>query len=323
MKKKTMGQPFAQKKARVYKSLFRAGLLLIPILLASCHARIHEIPYDPGSNLVPVHISVSSIEQIPFDQLQTKASVSQTCTKLTYAVLSDISENAVKEAFEVQNITDSVFGNISLNLSTGKHYLVVVGQNGGDGKPGITVNKATTDYKSTSVRYSSGNKEQPKVLDTFHYCAEINVTRNSNNYQVDLNRSVAMFRLKLTQAIPSQVTKLQFETTNGSATLDVVAGYGCVTTKQDETFVVNPSMDTFDFYTFPQKGKTVLKMHITAWDSYGNAVCEMNWDNIPMTVNKITQYTGDLFQNGCKEFGQASIPITVNNDWNGTDSINF
>lgn len=323
MKKKTMGLPFAQKKAREYKSLCNAGMLLISVLLASCNARIHEVPVSQDQDLVPVNISVSSIEQIPFSQIMTKASVQETCTKLTYAVFSDLSENAVKEVLEVQNSTDSVFGNISLNLSTGKHYLVVVGQNGGDGKPGISVNKATTDYKSVSFRYTSGNKEQPKVLDTFHYCAEINVTRNSNNYQVDLNRSVAMFRLKLTQAIPSQVTKLQFETTNGSATLDVVAGYGCVTTKQDETFVVNPSMDTFDFYTFPQKGKTVLKMHITAWDSYGNAVCEMNWDNIPMTVNKITQYTGDLFQNGCKEFGQASIPITVNNDWNGTDSINF
>lgn len=323
MKKKTMGQPFAQKKAREYQSLFNTGMLLIPVLLASCHARIHEIPVDPESDVVPVNISVSSIEQIPFSQPDTKASVQETCTKLTYAVFSDLTENATKEVFEVQNSTDSVFGRISLNLSTGKHYLVVVGQKGGDGKPGMTVNKATTDYKSVSLRYTSGNKEQPKVLDTFHYCAEINVTRGNNDYQIDLRRSVAMFRLKLTQAIPSQVKKLQFESTNGSATLDVVAGYGCVTTKQDETFSVDPSMDTFDFYTFPQKGKTELKVHVTAWDVYGNAVCEMSWDNIPMTVNKITQYTGDLFQNGCKEFGQASFPITVQSNWDDTDSIYF
>lgn len=323
MKKEFLGQSSAlMKTMRLF--LFKAVLFVAPVaLMSSCHARIHEIiePDEPvmSSDLVPVTISVKSIEQIPFNSLMTKASVQSACTKLTFGVFSGIEEGAEKEEFVVQNITDSVFGKVSLNLSVGRHYIAVVGQNGGDGNPSLSFTQPNNTYNLYSIRYASNNKNTPKVTDTFHYFAEIDVVKGQNNYQIDLNRSVSMFRLKLTNAIPEQVCKLEFEYSNGSATLDVLNGYGCVGTKQTELFDVVPTMDTFELYTFPQRGKDVLKMNIRAYDIYGNAVAEMSWNDIPMTLNRITQYTGDLFKNGCKEFAQGGFPITVNNEWAGTD----
>jgi hypothetical protein len=326
MKKEIFGQSSALMKT-MRSFLFKAVLFVVPVALMSCHARIHEIP-DPDepvreSELVPVTISVKSIEQIPFNSLMTKATVQSACTKLTYGIFSGIDDGAVKEELVVQNITDSVFGNLSLNLSVGRHYIAVVGQNGGDGNPSLAFTQPNNSYNLYSIRYSSGNKNTPKVMDTFHYFAAIDVVKGDNDYQIDLDRSVSMFRLKLTEAIPEQVCKLEFEYSNGSATLDVLNGYGCVSTKQTETFDVTPTMDTFELYTFPQRGKNVLKMNVKAYDIYGNAVAEMSWNEIPMTVNRITQYTGDLFMNGCKEFAQAGFPITVNDEWAGTDEYSL
>lgn len=323
MKQKTMRQSSARKKTRECSLCAWMAFALVPFLAASCQDRIHEVDEPVSSDKVPVRIRVSSIEQIPFGTAITKASVNDVCTKLSFAVFSSMDEDAVKEESVIQNSTDSLFGLISLNLSVGRHYIAVVGQTGGDGNPSLTATKANNSFNTFSIRYVSNNKSQPKVQDTFHYFAAIDVTSGENDFQVDLSRSVAMFRLNLTEDIPSQVRKLEFDYSNGSATLDVISGYGCVNTKQTETIDVDPTMHTFELYTFPQRGKDVMKMSVRALDVYGNAVCEMNWNDIPMTVNRVSQYTGDLFQNGCKEFSQTGFPINVNNEWAGTDSQTF
>ena len=323
MNRQTMGQSSALRKTKRDFVLIVATMLAIAVLTISCHSRIHEIPVPDKTDKVPVRIKVSSIEQIPFSSVMTRADVQSACTKLCFAVFTGAGDGAVKEEQIVQSITDSVFGNVSLNLSVGKHYLAVLGQNGGDGNPSFTINPPNSTYTSYSIRYSSGNKSMPKVLDTFHYCAEIDVVKGDNNYQVSLDRSVAMFRLVLTDTIPEQVCKLEFEYSNGSATLDVLNGYGCVTTKQSELFDVDSTMHVFELYTFPQRGKSVMKMSVKAYDVYGNTVAEMAWNDIPMTVNRITQYTGRLFKDGCREFAQAGFPITVNNEWAGTDEYSL
>ena len=297
--------------------------LVVPMLLASCQYRLHEIPAPDEPEKVPVKISVKSIEQIPFGSFATKASVQETCTKLSYAVYSDLGDDSKEEFSVTQNSTDSVFGVISLNLSLGRHYIAVVGQNGGDGNPKFKNQAPNSTYDSYSIRYSSNNTATPKVLDTFHYYAVIDVVRGENEFQINLSRSVAMFRLKLTETIPSQVKQLVCTYNNCSYTLDVINGCGCISNVKPEVFDVDSSMDTFDIYTFPMKGKSKMNMKVTALDEYNNTLAEMDWKDVPIQANMITQYTGDLFQNGCKEYSQAEFPITVNNEWSGTDNHQF
>ncbi|MBO6078924.1 MAG: hypothetical protein J6P66_09275 [Bacteroidaceae bacterium] len=297
--------------------LFAVTMFAVSFLMNSCSSRIHEIPDYDDPDKVQVNIKVNSIEQIPFSSLKTKASVQDVCTKLSYAVFSEVGESGVKEDFAVQNIDDPMFGTVSLKLGVGKHYLAVVGQNGGDGNPSFTTNPANTTYNTASIRYSSGNKNTPKVLDTFHYCGEINVEKGGNTYQINLDRSVAMFRLKLTDNIPEQVSRVEFEYSNGSATLDVLNGYGCVNTKQIEAFDVDPSTNSFELYTFPQRGKTVMKVKVKAYDVDGNVYYERSWDDIPMTVNRVSQYTGVLFPESGIEYADAGLAISVNDNWSG------
>lgn len=303
--------------------LFAAAMPAVSILMNSCGDRIHVIPESDDSDKVEVRIMVNSIEQIPFSSIKTKAGVQDVCTKLSYAVFSQVGDGGEKEDYAVQSIDDPSFGTVSLKLGIGKHYLAVVGQNGGDGSPSFTTNPANGTYTSSSIRYSSGNKKSPKVLDTFHYCAEINVDKDGNTFQIALDRSVAMFRLKLTDVIPDNVSKLEFEYSNGSATLDVLNGCGCVNTKQVETIDVNPSMDTFELYTFPQRGKNVMKMKVKAYDADGNVYSERSWDDIPMTVNRVSQYTGALFPENGSEYADAGLSISVNKEWSGTDEQTF
>ena len=77
------------------------------------------------------------------------------------------------------------------------------------------------------------------------------------------------------------------------------AGYGCVNPKQTEYRTVAPSLTVFDIYTLPHTEEKVLtKLTVTALDANDNTVKESTFENIPVTRNQITRYTGIFFGNG-------------------------
>ena len=137
-----------------------------------------------------------------------------------------------------------------------------------------------------------------KVTDTFYYYGDLVVTSEVQSYDLTLTRAVAMFRLVLTDdEIPSSVAKFKFYYTGGSSTFSPSAGYGCVNSKQTEIRTVADGATTFDIYTLPHTEDDILtKLTVTALDANDNTIKERIFENVPVTRNQITRYTGVFFR---------------------------
>jgi len=181
-----------------------------------------------------------------------------------------------------QKDTDSNFGSVALTLSAGTYQLVVIA----------------------------------------HCCDGSATITSTESYDLTLTRAVAMFRLVLTdEEIPSNVARLKFYYTGGSSTFSPSAGYGCVNSKQTEYRTIAPGLSVFDIYTLPHTEEDVLtKLTVTALDANDNTVKERVFENVPVTRNQITRYTGSFFGDGGS--GQATdgtFRLTADPDW---DSVN-
>lgn len=317
MKKKNMRLSSAlMKTMRAFPVL--AVIMFAIVLLSSCHARLHEIPEIDDREKVNVTICVNNLDKA--DYLQTKAmvDVDQVCSNLSFCIYPCEGESF--EKIQINQISgDASFGTVSQNLTVGVHKIVVVAHNG-DKNPTMT-NPESIAFSSNTVM---------KTTDTFCWAGEVNVTQTTGTVNVTLTRATAMFRLKLTDsAIPAQVSELQFAYKGGSAAVNPFTMEGTTKSNQKETILIEDhNRKVFEIYTFPRfeekngiRNLSTLEITVTAIDIYGNAVKERVLENVPVTRNRITECTGELFAGGVLEYTNIGFGgLQVEQDWAGTDS---
>ena len=314
MKKKEMWQSSALKKTSVCKLSVWAVFGLIP-LLASCHARIHEMLEPDAKDKVPVTIHVCNLGGSEYSQTRAMVDVEQVCSNLSFCIYPCEGESFDKIQINQARGEES-FGTVSENITVGVHRIVVVAHNG---------DKNATMTNSESISF--GSNTILKTTDTFCWAGEITVTQETGTVNVSLTRATAMFRLRLTDdQIPAQVTELQFSYKGGSAAVNPFTLEGTTKSNQKETFVVQDhSGKVFEVYTFPRKDDksgeiSDLEVTVTAIDIYGNAVKERVLSDVPVTRNRITECTGEFFAGGCLEYTNIGFGgLQVERDWAGTD----
>ena len=168
-----------------------------------------------------------------------------------------------------------------------------------------------------------------KVTDTFFYYGTLVVTDALQSYDLTLTRAVAMFRLVLTdESVPSKVAKLKFYYLGGSSTFSPKDGYGCVNSKQTEIRPVPAdfvSGTAFEVYTLPHTEEDVLtKLTVTALDANDNILKERTFENIPITRNQVTRYTGSFFgSGGGGATGSGDFRMTADPDWDAVNGYTF
>lgn len=309
-----MRQSSALKKTRV-NSL---GFMLIPLLMASCHARIHEIPDPDEGNRVPVTICVNNLNGVDYAQTRAMVDVGEVCSNLSICIYPCEGESFDKIQIN-QTRDDPSFGTVSQNLTVGVHKIVVVAHNG-DKNPTMT--------NPESIAFSSNT--QLKTTDTFCWAGQVNVTQTTETVNVSLERATAMFRLRLSDlAIPDQVNELQFAYKGGSAAVNPFTLEGTTKSNQKESIVVTDhSSKVFEVFTFPRyeekngvRNLSQLEITVTAIDIYGNAVKERVLTDVPVTRNRITECSGEFFAGGVLEYTNIGFGgLQVEQDWAGTDS---
>ena len=295
------------------KRFFSIVLLVFPLLFASCFSPALEDEngtevLDP--NTVRVSFSITSIEQIPFDGIDTRASIADLCSRATLAVFQEGSK--VKSIN--QQSDDAGFGTFNLSLSPGVYEFVIIAHNG--------LGNCTV---SSPDKITFANN---KCTDTFYFYDTIEVSGELNQ-SVSLSRCVAMFRLHTLDDIPSNVSQMQFYYTGGSSTFSAVSGYGCVNSRQTETFSLTASQTgrpgTFEVYTFPHAETGDLKMTVTALDASQKTVAEREFNPLPVTINRITSCTTQFFTSsgggGSSASGGVNLSIRDNGEWDGVDEI--
>ena len=296
-------------------------LFALALLVAACEKPIldEENSVVGGSATdANVILHMTQFEQTAFDNSGNRAAtraatdITDLCTRLNIAIFNS---DGTKVKTVAQKDTDSDFGTVALTLAAGTYRLVVIAHNC-DGSATITSEEKVTFPNN-------------KVTDTFYYDGDLVVTSDVQSYDLTLTRAVAMFRLVLTdEEIPSNVAKLKFYYVGGSSTFSPKDGYGCVNSKQTEIRTVpvgSPDGTSFDIYTLPHTEEDVLtKLTVTAPDANDNTVKERVFENVPVTRNQITRYTGSFFGNGgSDQQSDGTFRMTADPDWDSVNGYTF
>jgi len=286
------------------KKIFLFGLA---VLLAACEKPIME---EVGKKDIDANANVT-LRFTTYGQQAFTRSVEPLTDQASRLSVAIFRQDGTKVKNVNQTSTDGGFGTVALSLAEGTYKVVAVAHNSTEGNATI----------SSTEKVTFANN---KMSDTFACCETLSVLDGSAiEEELLLQRVVAMVRLTVTGTIPDEVARLKFYYTGGSSTLNPSTGYGCVQSKQTEyrPLVVDGSpVNTFELYTAPHELNDVLKLVITAQDADNSTVNEWTMENIPVTRNKITTWTGALFGDDDTGGGTGSggIGITLDTEWEGT-----
>lgn len=234
---------------------------------------------------------------------RSQKAASELGTVVNFAVFQD----GEKVKTVNQKKTDEGFGTIKIALPAGNYQIVALVHSG-------TGNATVT---STDKITFPNNK----VTDTFCHFSDLTVSESSTK-EIALDRVVSKFRFTVEDAIPSDVSQMQFYYTGGSSTLNAENGLGCVNSRQTEIREVSSysAGQVFEVYTFPHEMQDVLNMTITALDASGNEYAVKSLPDIPVEYQKVTNCSMPFFSGSSGSQG-ASLTLYGDDAWKG--EINY
>ena len=277
--------------------------IAVGIMLTGCEKVVFEDRDGESANgNLTLSVSVSNGTTRSSDE-----QLGDACGRLNVAVFNRAGEKVKAVA---QTAGDAGYGVVRLSLPDGSYTVVVVGHNG-TGSATIT--------NAEKVTFPNN-----KTTDTFCFYSEIDVTGEEQQMDIMLERVVSMIRFVLDDNGDSMgIASLKFYYTGGSSTLSPKTGYGCVQSKQTEYRAWNEE-GIYELYTMPHsKSDIITKMTITAYDAGDNVVGEWVLENIPVTMNRVSEYAGDLFGGGGGGTWSMTGNIMVNTEWGGVDEYQF
>lgn len=236
------------------------------------------------------------------------------CSRLSIAIFDG------EEKVKTLNLkAEDGYEDIGFNLDAGKYRMVAIGHNG-SGNCTISSPEKVKFYKN-------------KMTDTFFYYGTFNVRdgEDTDDY-ILLKRAVAQFKVHITDAtIPAEAHSIKFYYTGGSSTLDAVTGYGCVQSRQTESFKLQEGKRDYSVYTFPREENKGLKMTINILDADAQSIKEYSKEGVPVKRNNITltnisikdHTISDPDQKEDGDSGKGNLGFTVNPDWEGEIVVEF
>jgi hypothetical protein len=273
---------------------------LVSVLMCCCEkVVIDDDVYSKGDNGGNVTLHITSA-----DGATRSAVLSDVCGRLNVAIF-DAGGQKVKAI--AQTIADAGFGSVSLSLAAGSYTVVAIGHN---------CTGSATITSADKVTFPNN-----KVTDTFSYFGRLTVTGDRQDVDIKMKRAVAMIRLHLTDEVSGMddVAQLKFYYLGGSSTFSPSAGYGCVNSKQTEYRAFSDD-GVYCLYTLPHAVNDVLtKMTVTALDASDNALGEIIIEDVPVTVNRVTDCTGSITGGG----GTVTATILVDAEWDGINEYRF
>lgn len=291
------------------KAKMMVVMALVMCLMTSCEKPYvglePEQPIEENANLV---VRIAGFETIDFDNtVVTRAPVNITdlCSRINVVVYDG--ETKLKSVAQKEG--DANFGTVAFELPPGTYKLAIIAHN--------------SDGTATVTSLDKISFKNNRVTDTFSYYSELEVTGERQELDVELKRVVAMFRMALTQPLPSDVRQLKFYYTGGSSTLSALTGYGSVNSKQTVVLDVASGQTQFDVYTIPHAETGSLKMTITALNASETALHERVFEDVPVQRNKITRYTGNFYEDTTNESGGLGVQMRASGEWDGEDEHAF
>ena len=232
-------------------------------------------------------------------------------TKLN-VMLFDADGAKVFDKVRTQTSADSDFGTLNLSLTAGTYTVVAVGHSSA---------VSATIKSPEMVQFTA--KDGEKLTDTFCYCGRVTIGDDGGTHELRMNRVTAMVRLRLTDTqLPQSFARLKVDYSGGSANFKPTTFEGCTKSSQSESRTA-PATEYY-FFTFPYLARSgYLKMTLSALTADGTVLTQKTISDVPVTRNRITTYSGTLFDDAPGDINQTAFGITVNPDWDGEDFYNF
>lgn len=279
---------------------------ILALLIVACEKPVIDDEDFVATKDANVILHFTQYEQEAFTRSATD--ITNLCSRLNIAIF-DAEGTKVKTVAQKEG--DASYGTVALSLAAGTYRLVVIAHNC-DGSATITSTEKVTFPNN-------------KVTDTFYYYGDLVVGTEKQSYDLTLTRAVAMFRMVLTdESVPSNVAKLKFYYLGGSSTFSPKDGYGCVNSKQTEIrSIANDGV--YEIFTLPHTEEDVLtKLTVTALDANDDVIMERTFENIPITRNQVTRYTGSFFgSGGTGDTGSGTFRLTAEPEWDDIKSYTF
>ena len=193
--------------------------------------------------------------------------------------------------YHQQSSTDGGFGSLSVRLPLGKYKMVAVASKA----------DAEVDIASPTLATFPGN-----AADMAYVAQDIEVKSGTTTAHCILKRSLAMFVISSIDKPHKDIGKVVLEFTgNLTNAFNPATGYGIKTeTESSITKTVSQEQFKYDktfgsaFYVFLPEEQGTFKMKAAIYDTNGEVVRNLEFDNVILQHNHLTTYTGPLFTSG-------------------------
>ena len=273
--------------------------LFLTLALTSCEKQIVPEAADADN--------VTLTFQPTFRDITRGTSV--TAFKKLNVMLFDAQGNRVFDKVKTQLSSDDGFCTLSLQLTAGTYWVVAVGHSS-------TISATIKSPEAVQFTASEGEK----LTDTFCHCSQITIGGETNTFTLPMYRAGAMIQFCLTDTqVPDNFAYFIMEYTGGSANFNPTTLEGITKSSQSEKRIRNDLM-IHQAYTFPYLSTScLLKITVSATDMDGTVIRKRVFEDVPVTRNRITTYTGKFFEPGDGEFTQSDFGFVVHADWDGED----
>lgn len=299
------------------KKIVRNVVIAALTLFASCQ-QVAEDTAESRS-MVTLKVKATTIEQdiqgwepavdsdITMNGTEVKSRAGQEAvSRMAFFLLDEEGEKVLAQ--EKPNTSDDYL-NLYVEVPKGTYQLVAFGHNG-TADASIDANAVITP--------PSG-----KLLDSFIHYKVIELDEESETEQsITLDRCVAKFSLKHTDAIPEGAASVEFVVAGAAKVLDAKTGLG--TEAEEQKIVINipasaegTKNNTFSFYTFLTAKESTIDVTATSKDADGNTLTSYTFEDVEMEVNMQTIYSGAFFNS------DQSIKVSFNTEWEPNNEVGF
>ena len=197
-----------------------------------------------------------------------------------------------------QQSTDDGFGSVAVTADTGEHTFCFVASRG------------------TNATVTDGEITWEKPSDTFWHKVSMTVTpQTATSQYVELQRVATRLRISVTDEVPATLSKLSIIADTWHCGLDALTGNPTAATERQTTINVPESYQgttgqlTASIFGLCSDDYTT-NVSVTALDGNSQTIASVSLEDVPMSKNTTTIYTGPLFTR------QPTFSMTTADTWN-------
>lgn len=243
----------------------------------------------------------------PFDDsanARTRGDISSSANRLDVWLIQGTDTSVVH-----QQSTDADFGTVSFSVNKTKEYTM----------------KAVAHKCSTAAEMKGGvvSFTEGEIKHTLYAMHKFKPDTITAALPINMTRIVGMFKIDITDSIPSKVQTMQFKIKNSPQKFNTADSTG--TAKADRTVEFSnfsrkaDGSATFTIYVLPDdlKAKHNYDIEVKALKQNGDVVEERTFNSVDIRANYKTQYSGQLFVTK-----SATFTFSIG-DWNEYTPVNF